>query len=555
MKIVIRQILFVLVSLVLMTSGANADSSRRLHGTQAKHYDSSPPHSRGIYRHRLQHRAIDARLEDLQQQIDGIESTPGPQGPQGDPGPQGPPGVVSVMLLPHLDTYFGELDFFNRFPRESFDAIECSAAVGGSMTVTIGSNQSEGVGFIGRDAISELGHYFVAIRSHKKLDVDGIVGPKTLVRINIHGSEDVFSGEAVRAGLAAVEDGAFIYVVELMPSAHRLKRNRRYRSFQEVTTQDIVKQVLGDSGISLMWFAGSAGELHEFVLQHNETDLDFVTRLLEDAGMHFYFDDADNLYVSDDAGANLTAAGLTYSGHLPASQSGPQLLTMNAAKGIPRSEFRVGTYQPLSSSPDFEANASVGGLAIGHDYEFLFDRSREAIDRRAQINRDISISAASMFRGSSNSPSLRAGHVVSVDGIGGAFSGRYLVTEVEHVAIVNAEENCVSYANRFDATDQLASFRPPRKTPRPVAHGITTAIVTGPAGETVFTDEFGRIKVKFHWDDSSSAWLRVMQMNTGGPAFIPEIGDEVVVAFLDGDPDQPVVIGSLYNARDMPPPR
>ena len=129
------------------------------------------------------------------------------------------------------------------------------------------------------------------------------------------------------------------------------------------------------------------------------------------------------------------------------------------------------------------------------------------------------------------------------------------MTGAEHVAIVNADENGVSYANRFDATDQLAAFRPPRKTPRPIAHGITTAIVTGPPGEVISVDEFGRIQVRFHWDDENSARIRVMQTSNGGAAFIPEIGDEVVVAFIGGDPDRPIVIGSLFNGRDLPPPR
>ena len=107
-------------------------------------------------------------------------------------------------------------------------------------------------------------------------------------------------------------------------------------------------------------------------------------------------------------------------------------------------------------------------------------------------------------------------------------------------------------------------YRPQRITPRPEVNGSQTAVVVGPSGEEFFTDEFGRIKVQFHWDregrcdETSSCWIRVAQVWSGtgfGAMFTPRIGEEVIVEFLEGDPDRPVVVGTLYNAEHMPPVR
>src|SRR5262249_46609799 len=118
------------------------------------------------------------------------------------------------------------------------------------------------------------------------------------------------------------------------------------------------------------------------------------------------------------------------------------------------------------------------------------------------------------------------------------------------------------YENRFSCIPLAVPYRPPQRTPRPFVRGTQTAVVTGPAGEEIFTDKYSRIKVQFHWDrdgkndENSSCWVRVASTWAGkqwGAIHIPRIGQEVVVDFLEGDPDQPIVVGSVYNAQQMPP--
>ncbi|MGE3809620.1 MAG: type VI secretion system Vgr family protein, partial [Gemmataceae bacterium] len=147
--------------------------------------------------------------------------------------------------------------------------------------------------------------------------------------------------------------------------------------------------------------------------------------------------------------------------------------------------------------------------------------------------------------------------------------GEYLLTRVEHeikepftLRSGAADQDGISYRNRFECLPTSLPYRAPIKTPRPVISGLQTAFVVGPEGQEIFVDKYGRVKVQFHWDRqgkdnaSSSCWLRVAQIwagNTWGAFFWPRVGHEVVVAFEEGDPDQPMVVGSVYNSKNMPP--
>jgi len=165
---------------------------------------------------------------------------------------------------------------------------------------------------------------------------------------------------------------------------------------------------------------------------------------------------------------------------------------------------------------------------------------------------------------------LTPGHKLSLrgvgDGVSTTFDGSYVVATVQHRATESyasgEEDSELSYQNDFSCVDAAVTFRPERATPRPVIHGVQTARVVGPAREEIFVDEYGRVKVQFHWDregkwdENSSCWIRISQDWAGknwGIVSIPRIGQEVIVSFLEGDPDQPVITGRVYNAEQMPP--
>jgi hypothetical protein len=143
----------------------------------------------------------------------------------------------------------------------------------------------------------------------------------------------------------------------------------------------------------------------------------------------------------------------------------------------------------------------------------------------------------------------------------------FVLTSINHVAsvedsyVTHSDQSEFAYSNNFSCTPFDVPFRPPRFTPKPVVQGTQTAIVTGPAGETIYPDKYGRVKVKFHWDrenkndDTSSCWIRVSQAWAGqswGSMHIPHVGQEVIVDFIEGDPDRPLITGRLYHANNMP---
>ena len=186
--------------------------------------------------------------------------------------------------------------------------------------------------------------------------------------------------------------------------------------------------------------------------------------------------------------------------------------------------------------------------------------------RTVGLRMDEEAALAVEIRGSSNVKHLAAGHTMTLKR---HFSGdgAYVLASVTHRATFGADyrsgkDEELAYANEFTCFPAALPFRPRRRTPKPVVPGSQTAVVVGPKGEEIFTDRYGRVKVQFHWDrdgkhdEDASCWVRVAQLAAGrrwGSSFWPRIGQEVIVDFLEGDPDRPIVVGTVYNAEQMPP--
>jgi type VI secretion system secreted protein VgrG len=201
-----------------------------------------------------------------------------------------------------------------------------------------------------------------------------------------------------------------------------------------------------------------------------------------------------------------------------------------------------------------------GGEERPQDLQRLLQVAPQVAETRMQEEAVASLAVS----GSSTYRALASGHTFTLAGHFDA-DGRYLLTGVTHSASQPAAVNGTrgfEYSNSFTCIPEGLLFRPPRVTPRAVVAGPHTAFVVGPAGATTFADRYGRVKVQFHWDregkrdENSSCWVRVVQPTATGQRglySLPEVGDEVVVSFLEGDPDQPVIVGRVYNAADAPP--
>ena len=169
--------------------------------------------------------------------------------------------------------------------------------------------------------------------------------------------------------------------------------------------------------------------------------------------------------------------------------------------------------------------------------------------------------SALVIDGTSTCRQLAAGHRFTLERHVHA-DGGYVLTSVTHDArVVDMRKGVLEYRNSFTCIPEVVPFRPPRATPRPSAVGVQPAVVVGPPGEEIFIDKYGRVKVKFPWDrkpqsdETSSCWVRVVQLPTSGSFSLPEVGDEVLVAFEHGDPDRPYVLGSVFNPEKLPPAR
>jgi type VI secretion system secreted protein VgrG len=223
-------------------------------------------------------------------------------------------------------------------------------------------------------------------------------------------------------------------------------------------------------------------------------------------------------------------------------------------------KFEIYDY-PGEYAQRFDGVDRGGGDRAG-DLQKIFEDNRRTTDIRIQ---EESVPGL-VIQGSSNCRHLVSGYKFTLQRHFNA-DGQYVLTSVTHSARQggdyrsNADE-AFHYSNTFTCIPLAMRFRPQRLTPKPVVQGTQTAIVVGPKGEEIFTDKYGRVKVQFHWDrqgknnEESSCWVRVGTLWAGkqwGVIHIPRIDQEVIVDFLEGDPDQPIIIGSVYNAREMPP--
>lgn len=219
------------------------------------------------------------------------------------------------------------------------------------------------------------------------------------------------------------------------------------------------------------------------------------------------------------------------------------------------------------TAPGASLLASISGQeGVQEQYEFGNDVQTLGYDQQlAQDRQDHQTVERMTIAGAGTAPDLRAGYTFSLsDQSGAGLSGSYLVTSIHHAGFVRMTNgvSTVFYGNEFQAIPASLIYRPALVTPKPQGQP-ETAIVTAPAGQEIYTDKYGRVKVQFFWDrqgkkdQNSSCWIRVANPMAGsngrGMIFLPRVGDEVVVSFLEGDPDRPIIIGSLYNGTEMPP--
>lgn len=374
--------------------------------------------------------------------------------------------------------------------------------------------------------------------------------------------------------------------VRLVPLFALLAHSRDSRVFQDLSVPEVVSKVLSQMGVDHTWKRMATYAKKPYCVQYQESDLAFVSRLLAEEGFWYAFepgDHAEKMVIADHATHYPPIPGVPELLLAPSHglEGGERLTDFSAESAVRPSTVRLRRYDYQRPGANIVADASVtqsvgpsgapppsgqvggGRLRV---YDHLANYEEETVTRESaprvldRVRRN-----AESGRGSSNCCRLTAGAWFKVtDSTSGAFDGQWTVTRVEHrgqSARPGDERPGARYENDFRCVPSRVHHAP--KLPaRRLQHGLETASVVGGGEEEIHTDELGRVKVQFHWDlaggldERSSAWLRVVQGWSGkhaGIQFIPRVGTEVVVGFLGGDTDRPVVVGSLYNGTHAPP--
>ena len=416
------------------------------------------------------------------------------------------------------------------------------------------------VQFSGKEAVSEPFIFELTIAAiDKAINFSLVVGQPFTMAV---GPGRVVSGIIESAEQLDGAGAQGLYRLRLVPSLNRLKYRSTSRTFYGMTTVDVVKKLLNEAGVPNFEFrVATTLPAREMTVQYQENDFAFISRLLEETGIHYHFEPSPNgdkvVFSDGNAGFPFLPSGkLVF-----ATTSIPAVSSFNRGQSLHSGQVEAGDYNWKTPTADLTAGAQ--SPIFGDLTERIFPAGVESkADAQAQANIRLAahVADAQQCRGESTYLQLQAGHRVILTGHPRPdFNQEYVITAVEH------QKTAKEYRNTFRCLPAPIVYRPLPITTRPVIGGVVSGIVVGPAGETKHVDQFGRVKVRFPWrspahstqsDPGDSGFVRVAQISAGvGSAamWLPDVGDEVTIAFEYGDPDRPVVIGSLYNGKDVPP--
>ncbi len=477
------------------------------------------------------------------------------------------------------------------------------------VTTPLGENELLLKSFSGSEGISTLFGYRLEMIAENKTKVpfDAVLGQTLTIHMQLpdESSETHLNGLCVRFAQAERDSTFTVYEAEIVPDVWKLTRKAQSRIFQRLTVPEILKKVF--TGFTVDWQLTAKYEPRDYCVQYRETDFNFGTRLMEEEGIYFFFEHSDGshkMIASDNALEHPTLPGenrIVYEEIEGGTRDDNRIWAWKKEQEMRPGKVLLWDHCFELPHKHLEAEATIlSSVPVGKETHKLKVTGVDALEvydfpgeyaqrfdginsgggeqpaelqkifrdnqRTVELRMDEETTPAILIGAKSNVKHLVAGYKFTLQRHFNG-DGDYVVTSVSHAASFGADyrsgkDPLLSYENAFTCIPSALPYRPRRTTPKPVVQGSQTAVVVGPSGEEIFTDKYGRVKVQFHWDregkndDSSSCWIRVGTSWAGrnwGAIRIPRIGHEVIVDFLEGDPDQPIVVGSVYNADMMPP--
>ena len=442
---------------------------------------------------------------------------------------------------------------------------------------------------VGREEMGRLFEFHVDLLSESDgIDPKSLLGTDLTVEIDLTteaggSGKRYLSGQVTAFRFAGRDGDLYLYKAVTSPWLWLATRRTDFKIFQNKTVPAIVEQVLAPYGFVVENKLSNSYRAWDYCVQYGEDDFKFISRLLEHEGAYYYFEHqmgSHKMILADDIGGHgpLPAGPSTiayYPGNRAAHVHDQDYLDgWNATQDIASGKFAADDYdftkpralldtrqsQPAGHSEDaYEVFAWPGGYTeIGDGQNYARVRIEQQKAERESIH------------GTGNARNLAPGYLFTLSKYPRADQNqRYLITGASYNFTQNVyrsdgggQDTATTYRLDIDAVPSSVSWRSQCQTPKPHTSGPQTAVVVGPPGEEIYTDQYGRVKVQFHWDrygqkdQNSSCWIRVSSPWAGsnyGAIHLPRIGQEVIVDFLNGDPDYPIITGRVYNAMQMPP--
>jgi len=410
-----------------------------------------------------------------------------------------------------------------------------------------------------------------------EIPTEAVLQAPVTVRLQLPGGTwRCFHGIVIRFSQGARDlDGTCVYRAEVVPWLTLLQLSADCRIFQNLSTQQIVTQIFEDFGLVEFEFRGlTRGQApREYCVQYRESAFNFVSRLLEEEGIFYFFEhfeDRHLLVIADEA---LQHPAIPEGAAVTVNSADSAMLQEDVIQELIFSDELRTTKVSLADFNFTTPSYSIyGQVERGQDFEVydhpgIFERQGEA-DVRARVRLEEEGSVAQCLTGRGTVRAFVVGHcfrLIQYQRAG--LDPQQVLHAVTHEArqqlsMGHDGSEAFQYRNTFVSYPKRQVFRSPRRARKPFVSGTQTAIVTGKAGEEIWTDSYGRVKLHFHWDrrgnrdENSSCWVRVSHQWAGqgwGSIYLPRIGQEIIVDFLEGDPDRPIVVGRVYNASQMPP--